>query len=203
MSKYSTNSSRPVSYPVNKYSLGLRIPHDVAIICIEQDQLASSLAPTPLSFIDQDPIRVGYEAARLLDQLMSGSSVQETPKLVPPVGVVERRSTQIDLVDDELVARAVEFIHNHLGMPLQVSDLQRHLSVSRRQLEIRFKKSLGCSPGAKIRRTRLAHVKRLLKETDLPMAKVAELSGFEYTEVMMRSFKREFRFTPGDFRKIH
>ena len=51
---------------------GLRIPDDVALV-VADDDLPICLQPPPtLTGIDLDYERAGYEAARLLDQLMSG-----------------------------------------------------------------------------------------------------------------------------------
>ena len=43
-------------------------------------------------------------------------------------------------------------------------------------------------------------VKNLLAETDLPLAAIAERSGFAYHQSMAESFKRRFGLTPGEFR---
>jgi LacI family transcriptional regulator len=179
---------------------GLRVPDDVSVLCVESDLLMSSLAPVPLSNIDQLPHRVGYEAAALLDRLMAGSSAPQGPILVPPLGVVPRQSTETWAVDDVLVSRAVRFIREHAHEPIQVVDVQKLAGVSRRVLEHRFTRVLGRTPAAEIRRARLELVKRMLLETDLPVARVADRCGFNHTEVMIRCFRREVGVSPRQFR---
>ncbi|QDV28556.1 Xylose operon regulatory protein [Planctopirus ephydatiae] len=180
-----------------------RIPDDIALLVGENDPLLSALAPVPLSNIDQAPVRVGYEAATLLDKLMNGEPAPDEPILVPPVGVVQRRSTETSAVDDPLVDMAVRFMRDHLSEPIQIADVEKALNVSRRVLEHRFHKVLDDTPANVLRRMRLQNVKRLLGETTLPLARIAQLTGFNHVEVLVRTFRRELGVTPGEYRRRH
>jgi len=51
-------------------SLGLRVPHEVAVIGVDDDEFVCELSDPPLSSVAQAARRVGHEAARLLDRLM-------------------------------------------------------------------------------------------------------------------------------------
>ena len=180
--------------------LNLNVPEDVAVLCAEHDPLISSLARVPLSNLDQAPIRVGYEAAALLDRLMCNNSAPEEPIRIPPIGVVQRQSSDTASVTDPLVAKAMAFIRAHSRDPIQVVDLEKAFDVSRRMLEHRFQRSLGCTPASEIRRTRLEFCKRMLLESDLPIAAIAAHSGFNHPEVMIRAFQRELGVSPSKFR---
>ena len=59
----------------------------------------------------------------------------------------------------------------------------------------------GRSPQAEIRRVQLAKIKQLLLETDFPLKKIAELTGFEHIEYMCVVFKRFTGKSPGAYRK--
>lgn len=72
---------------------------------------------------------------------------------------------------------------------------------SRSQLEKKFRRLLGRSPQAEIRRVQVAKIKQLLFETDFPMKKIAELTGFEHVEYMCVVFKRLTGESPGAFRR--
>jgi LacI family transcriptional regulator len=117
------------------------------------------------------------------------------------VGVVQRQSTDTTAVNDPLVVAALRHIRSHSYGPLKVSDLQKALFVSRRTLEHRFTQSLGRTPAAEIRRTRLEHVRNLLIETDHPLVAIAERTGYQHLEVMVRAFQRQFGSPPGRFRR--
>jgi len=183
--------------------LGLHIPHDVGIVCIEHDHLMASMSAIPLTSIDQDPANVGYEAARLLDSLLNGGKPPEVPVRIRPQGIICRQSTETATNEDELVRQALQFINDNFSRPIRVADISTKLDLSRRQLEHRFRHAINSTPANEIRRIRLANVKRLLVETSLGLDKIAVMSGYDYTEVMTRAFKQAFSQTPGEYRKTH
>ncbi len=83
------------------------VPEHVAVISTDNDEYLCELANPPLTSIDENPARVGYEAAALLDRLMNGESVPKTRLLLPPHGVVTRQSTDLLAIEDPYVARAL------------------------------------------------------------------------------------------------
>ena len=98
------------------------------------------------------------------------------------------------------MAAAVHFIRGHACDGIQVGDVLQHVQISRSTLERRFTKLLGRSPKAEILRVQLDRVKHLLSMTDYPLARIAELAGFEYMESMCECFKRVTGQTPGEYR---
>lgn len=179
----------------------VHVPHDLGIVCIEHDHLIAAMCETPLTSIDQDPLSVGYAAARLLDELMHGGKSPDEPLLIRPHGIILRQSTEIATTEDSIVAAALEFIQEAYARPIRVGDICEKLDISRRQLEHRFRDSINSTPANEIRRVRLANVKRLLVETSLSLDKIANMSGYDYTEVMTRAFKQVYGKTPSEFRK--
>ena len=59
-----------------------------------------------------------------------------------------------------------------------LADVVADRLLSRRALEIRFRKALGRSPHQEIQRVRLERARRLLRETDLAIPRVAEAAGY-------------------------
>lgn len=182
-------------------SAGLAVPGDVAVIGVDNDELLCDLASPPLSSVVPNTRRAGYEAAALLDRLMSGKRVPPTAHLIAPLGVAARQSTDVLAVDDREIARAVQFIREHACEGINVSDVLRAVPLSRRVLEQRFQKLLGRTPREEILEARLARVKRLLVETELPLYLIAERTGFEHVEYLSVVFKRETRRTPSQWRE--
>lgn len=182
------------------WSCDLGVPESVAILCGEDDLLLAEISNPPLSCIDSDPRRVGYEAAKQLDHLLMGGSASESVHLVPSLGVVERRSTDTVAFDDPQLNDAVRYIRDFATTPIDVADVLRRVPMSRRALEQRFKKLLGRTPAAEIRRIRINRVKELLRDTDWKMPQVARAAGFSSTEVMNQVFRRELDLTPTEYR---
>jgi LacI family transcriptional regulator len=145
--------------------------------------------------------RTGYEAAALLDRLMSGKTVPPVAHLIPPLGVAARQSTDVLAVEDRDGAHAVRLIREHACEGINVGDVLRAVPLSRRVLEQRFHRLLGRTPREEILNVRLARVKQLLAETDVPLYAIAERTGFEHVEYLSVVFRRETGGTPSAFRQ--
>lgn len=182
---------------------GISVPNDVAVLAVENDPLVSKLSPMPISYIEQRVEQVGYESAKELHRLISGGKPRDTPLLVAPEGIVEKASTDTVFAADTLVQDAVAFIKRNCDVAISVSDLTRHLDVSRRSLEERFRKVLKRSPAEEIRFARVKVLKDILKQTDLTLAEISQQAGFSCENAMLRFFKRMTGLTPGEFRRNH
>jgi LacI family transcriptional regulator len=180
--------------------VGLAVPAEVAVIGVDNDELLCDLASPPLSSVIPNAHRTGYEAATLLDRMMTGRHVAAEAHLIAPLGIAARQSTDVLAVDDREVARAVQFIREHACDGINVPDVLRVVPLSRRVLEQRFQRLLGRTPREEILNVRLARVKQLLGDTDLPLYLIAERAGFEHAEYLSVVFKRETGKTPRAFR---
>ncbi len=182
---------------------GLAVPDEVAVIGVHNDELLCDLCDPPLSSVIPNARRAGYEAASLLSRLMEGERVPVEARLIEPIGVAHRQSTDVVAVDDPRVSAAVRFIRAHATEGIDVAAVLRAAPMSRTLLERRFKRLLGCTPHEHILRTRLARVRAMLVETDLPVALIAERTGFEHTEYLSVAFRRESGVTPSAWRARH
>jgi LacI family transcriptional regulator len=181
--------------------IGLRVPNDVAILGVDDDELECQLAYTPISSVAIPAQRIGFEAARLLDRVLSGGRVPKEPVYLPPVRVVTRHSTSMFAVDEPIVAAALHHIRNHLAEPLRVGAIAAALAVRRRALEQRFRALLGRSVLDEIHRARVEQAKTLLSTTDIPVSRVSEQSGFSTPQRMATVFRQLTGQAPGEYRR--
>jgi LacI family transcriptional regulator len=182
---------------------GLRVPEDMAVIGVDNDEVLCEMCVPSLSSVVLDTGRIGFEAARALDGLMRGRRSPRLPAVVGPMGVVARRSTDILALRDPGLVAAVRYIRTNAHRPIRVSDVLREVPLSRRALELRFREALGRTPRKEIERVRLERVRDLLGNTDWPLKRIAQASGFAYTERMHAVFRREARMTPTEYRAVH
>ena len=181
--------------------LGLAIPHDVAVLGMEDDPTICEFCRPTLSSVSRNGWRLGYETAALLDRLMDGHAPPPHDILVPSDGVVARQSTDTVAVDDPHVAAAVHFIHDHLSEPFGVDRVVRATSISRRQLEIRFRRVLGCTMHDYLCRERIERAKRLLGSGErIKFQQVAAACGLQTAERLRLVFKRVCGQTPQQYR---
>jgi LacI family transcriptional regulator len=177
------------------------VPEHVAVISTDNDEYLCELANPPLTSIDENPARVGYEAAALLDRIMKGETPPKTRLLIPPRGVVTRQSTDLLAIEDPYVARALRFIREHACEGIRPRDVVTQGSLSRVAIAARFKAAVGHTMGAEIQRVQIRLVEELLTRTDLPIKQIARRAGFQYVEYMTRLFRRLTGQTPGKSRK--
>ena len=140
-------------------------------------------------------------AAEMFDRMMKNRKYSKKPIMIPPRGVIARRSTDVVAIDDLLTAKAVRFIKQHACEGVDVADVARHCGISRRTMERTFSQFLGMSPHDQIVRTKVARAKQLLAETDYALDTIAEKSGLSHAAYLNVLFKREVGVTPGEFRK--
>lgn len=181
---------------------GIAIPEAAAVISIGGDNLVCPFCEPALSSVVLPGAEVGYQAASLLDQLMGR---RNAPKevLLPPQRVVARRSSDTIATRDEMVRLALGYIREHAVEPIGVSDVLAAVPLSRRPLELRFKRATGRTLQKEIWRVRLARAKDLLIETNLSIAEIAHHCGFGEPQRMTEVFQREIAQAPGAFRKAH
>lgn len=179
---------------------GVAVPEEVAVVGAENDETLCLSSSPPLSSVDFGSQRLGYAAAGLLDALMAGEPPPATPLLFPPAGLVVRQSSDTVAIDDPHLAAAVRFIRAQAARGASTADVLSQVPVSRRVLDRQMRAVLGRSIAEELARVRFAKVKELLADTELPLAAIAERSGFAYAQSMAESFKREFGLTPGEYR---
>ncbi len=182
-------------------TLGVRVPEDIAVIGVDNDEMLCDLTDPPLSSVQQGVNRVGYHAAALLDQLIRGEKPAQTRFFIEPDGVVPRRSTDALAIDDGEVALAARHIRGNACRAIRVDEVARAAGLSRSGIERRFKSVMGRTLRAEIERVRLDAVRRLLRETDLPLKQVAAQAGFGSVQYMTTVFRQRWRQTPGEYRR--
>ena len=141
----------------------------------------------------------GRGLARRRSWRAGGAEFKE--RLIPPLGIATRLSTDVLAVEDTAFAFAIRFIREHACHGITVDDVLKSVPLSRMSLERRFRKYLGHSPHAEIRAVQLARAKQLLVETEHPIHRIAQLVGFEHPEYFNVLFKREVGQPPGQFRQ--
>lgn len=189
---------------------GWRVPGDVAILAGTNEEILCNHPRPSLSSVEMGYDRVGYEAARLLDQLMEQKEKRrkkpppDAPPqqiILPPQGLVVRESTDFYAVDDELVAQALQFIASNSHRPINCDDVARALIVHSRALQRRFRKVVAWPIADEIRRVRIERAKRELAQSQRSMAEIARDVGFGDRMRLYEVFRRDVGVTPTAYRK--
>lgn len=182
-------------------SAGLRVPADVFILGIGNDELICPQTTPPLSSVIPGFEEEGYRAARELQALMIGRRLP-TQREIPCgcKGVAERGTTLREKSAAMLVQQAMAFIKENAYRGISTADVVRHLHVSRRLADLRFRQVTGTSILASITDLRLKKVKRLLETTDLRMGEIALRCGYDAAN-LKNLFARHFKCSMRTYRR--
>lgn len=179
------------------------IPNEVLILSVDDDEMICETTDPPMSSIATDNEGCGYRAAEMLDALMRRNYRKQRIDYYGPLYVTQRRSTESMMIDDRVVARAVEFIRLNSASPIGVNNVVKQMNLSRRLLELRFKKTLGRTILEEIQRARIGRVRNFLISTDLRISEIAVLCGFQNEYYLCTVFKRLFGITMSQCRSDH
>jgi AraC-like DNA-binding protein len=102
---------------------------------------------------------------------------------------------------DRFVARALASMHAQPSHPWTVEALARHVGMSRSAFAERFADLLGIPPMQYLAQWRLQLAAQQLRNTDRPLAAIAEDVGYESEAAFNRAFKREFGAPPATWRR--
>jgi LacI family transcriptional regulator len=183
--------------------LELSVPDEVAVLGVDNDEVLCDLCDPPLSSVQPNARRTGYEAAAMLARMMRGERPESQTTYVEPVRVVERQSTDVVSVSDPKIAAALRFIRQHASERINVDDVLKVVPMSRTLLEKKFKQLLGHSPHRQIVNQKIARAKHLLVESEVSIGVVAELAGFDNASYLSVAFRREVGESPYAYRSRH
>jgi LacI family transcriptional regulator len=179
---------------------GLRVPEEVALLGVDNDDLLCYAAHVPLSSIAVPGERIGRLAAAWLEGMLEGRRPPVAPVLFPPLEVVTRASTDLLAEPDEVVRAALAAMRAPAQPAQSVKELLGVVPASRCTLERRFRAALGRPPGEELRRLRLEKAKELLGGTELSLSEVAGGAGYGSAQWLCAVFRRRVGMTPGRYR---
>ncbi|NDV61463.1 substrate-binding domain-containing protein [Puniceicoccales bacterium CK1056] len=180
---------------------GISIPEEISIVGVDNDQSFCELCRPQLSSIEPNHTRVGYEAARLLDALITDERTSETLLETPPLSLYTRGSSDTMAVSDPALVKAMRFIRQEACNGISVDHVAESAGVSRSVLQRRFKDQLGRTVGDIILSVKLRRARDMLAFTKISIPEIAERSGFNYQEYLNYIFKKHLSTTPVRFRE--
>jgi len=181
----------------------LRVPDDVAVLGVDNDEIICNLSTPSLSSIVMGVEKSGYEGAALLDTMMREQKSREGELIIRPIRVMQRRSTDILAIEDGEVVNAIRYIRSHVTNAIQVDDVVQAVLLSRRVLEKRFRTNLQSSIRDEIQRARIDKIISLLSKTKMTIAEVAGIMNFPSVANFSRYFYNAKGVSPVAYRKLY
>ena len=182
-------------------SLELKIPHDLAIVGSGNEPLIGNAPYPSLTSSDKNFEEVGYQAAKLLDEMMKSGKSSKEAKYCQPQGIVPRQSTDSYASDHPKVALALRYIAESANRRIKVNDVVNAVATNRRTLERNFSEFTGRTISQEISRMRIERAKRLMMESDLSLKELSAELGYRNSDHFYKSFLRAEGQNPSSFRK--
>jgi len=182
-------------------AIRLSVPEEVSVIGMDNSLPAVDAMHTPISSVDQNFTTLGYRGAELLDRLMQGKPPPLKPIIIPPTGLIARKSSDLLALKHPGVAQGLRFMWDHCQEPISVNDLAKAAAMSIRNFHQVFVHNVGRPPGAELHRIRIERAKRLLSGSTEKIDSIAEMCGYECSNSFWVAFRRSTGLSPKQYQK--
>jgi AraC family transcriptional regulator len=133
--------------------------------------------------------------ARIGDAILMHLACQHGSGQIPPATTPDAQLGSLPL------AEFLAFIDSRLGTALPLDELARRTRLSRSAFTRAFRTATGISPHRYLTERRLAEAQRLLRTTGLPIAFIAQETGFSSQAHLTTIFRVEMNCTPAEYRR--
>lgn len=179
----------------------IRIPQDISLLGVDNDELICNLSDPPISSIVLDVEKGGYEVGRLIDRLMNKERLEPFNVVIEPKRFELRKSTEKYNITNEHISKVVNYIEDNFTTEIKIEDFSEMVPFSRRNLEVKFKDEMGTSIYQFILNCRIDYFAHLLLTTNRTLFDLALESGFNDCKNISRIFKKIKGSTPAEFRR--
>lgn len=180
---------------------GLKIPFDVAIIGVDNDEILCNMSEPAMSTINCDVERGGYDTAAMVDRMVQDPSYEGEDVIIKSLNVVERVSSSLFATNDPAVLKALRYILANIDHRISVTDILEQVPMSRRLLEQRFKQMTGLTIYNFISIHRIERFAQLLLSSNGSVSEIAARMDEFDTKSISRRFKAIKGCTPMEYRK--
>ncbi len=181
--------------------ININIPNEVSLLGVDNDELLCKISNPPLSSIMLDVEYGGYLAAKTIAQLVHKEIDKPSNIIIKGLQIIKRESTEKFVINDLYILKVVEYIEANLCNIISMKDILDLVPMSRRVLEIKFRKSTGTSIHQYIQSSRLDKVANMLVESFLPIELIATKCGFTSNQQLSSLFGKYKGITPSQYRK--
>ena len=197
-----THDERAQQVTIAARHADIRIPEDVAVLGVDDDEIICTTAAPSLSSIHVPSEEEGWRLAKAMSELLRGRN--PTPVFrTCHTRIVARLSTDSFALTDPVVTKAVSYAEKHLAESLHGEILAKAANCSLRTLQQKMLKSLGRTIKAELAFLRQSNALKLLKETNMPIAEIARACGFCSPSHLGTHIRNTTGMNPLAFRKAN
>ena len=179
----------------------IKVPDQMAVVGVDNDELLCDFTSPQLTSIYPDHVKEGELAAATLKTLLKKSDMHHARTFRSNAkSIVERESTRNISPATHIAEAAMSFIRHNALKGIGAADVARHLRVSRRLCDLRFRECHGETVLESILRIRFSELKRRLASSDASIGKITAACGFTCESHAKRMFKKRFGMSMREWR---
>ena len=182
---------------------GIKVPEDIAVLGVDDDDLICEISDPTISSIQLEVERGGYETCRLLHQQILSKKRKPFNVVISPSEVKERNSTLANNISDQHIKNVVRFIEENYKHDISMEDIFQLVPLSRRSVEMRFKRATGMTIYQYLLNKRIEHLAYLLITSDRPYIDLSYEVGFRDVANVSRTFRKYKGCSPLEYRRKH
>jgi transcriptional regulator GlxA family with amidase domain len=150
----------------------------------------SHVRPTDLALaqIERD---INTDTARKIGRMLQGGSAEKCRKEFDDTSVT---------TTTQKIRESARWINENYSKGISVAQAAEAVAMSKRNFQRRFKCEFGMTPLEYLLGTRFEFVRSMLKNTDLPVDKIARRCGMSDGNRLGRLFKQRYGMSPTQFR---
>lgn len=181
----------------------INIPDEISLLGVDNDEFICNLSDPTISSIALDVERGGYEAGKVIHQLIEKKNNIHAPIdiIIHPIRIELRQSTEKYSIKNIYIKEIVKYIENNFTKDICIDKFTEIVPLSRRNLEVKFRNEMGVSIYQFILYCRIEHLAMLLATTNRTLLDLAIESGFNDSKNISRVFKKFKGYSPVEYRK--
>ncbi|NHN32972.1 helix-turn-helix domain-containing protein [Paenibacillus agricola] len=163
--------------------------------------LGTTIRTMYLLGIDLDTLFKGEEPYEYLRKFQNMDDLNRwfLQKLITPIVMFVQNKTFVE--HEHIIDRVIAFIQENYHLDISQDQCARSFGISRTHLSKLFKKFQQISFSDYVTQVRIEQAKKMLRETNIPVADISEKVGYLHTQNFIRVFKKNEGITPGQFRE--
>ncbi len=186
---------------VNSCSLAeLRVPHEIAVLGIDNDELICNICYPNLSSIARNHQKTASTICTMLNDMMDGIPHHGQLIITEALEIIERSSTDTVATFDSDVSEAIAYISRNLHLPIDVHAVAASGNLSVKALNRKFERSTQNTIYEEIQLRKLSRFKQLLL-ANKSVKEIAFELGFHDSSHVSRWFANLEGSTPTEWKK--
>ena len=147
------------------------------------------------AFYDQPKkLRLPYQRLKILELLLYLTQME----FALPDSLMEYPAKQVEMIRD-----IHEQLLQHMDQRITIEELSKQYLINPTTLKSAFKAVYGTSLAAHIKKHRMEQAAKMLRETDMSIAEIAQAVGYDSQSKFTAAFKNQFAESPRAYRKPH